>query len=207
MLFTDRTRAGVLLAEKLSSYRGTGAVVFGLARGGVVVARAGAQILDLPLDVLVVKKISAPRDPELAIGALAPDRVSYINWRLALRLGADEDFIKSQIRQLGDQIRQKTIRYRKGRKPYMLEDKTIVLVDDGVATGATLEAAIGWFRKKRAKRIVVAVPVAPPDIFPKITPEVDELVVLETPSDFSAVGQFYDKFPQVEDNEVVQLLR
>lgn len=206
MIFKDRNRAGVLLAEKLSSYRGKDALVMGLARGGMNVARTLADDLNLPLDVLVVKKIGAPGQEELAIGALAPDGVSHVDWRFAQMLGVDEEYIKSQIPSTNDQIKQKTLLYRKGRKPYKFREKTVILVDDGAATGATIEAAIKWLRKKHAKRIVVALPIAPKEVIPKIAPQADELVILDSPEEFSAVGQFYEQFEQVTDEEVVALL-
>lgn len=206
MVFTDRTQAGNLLAEKLSSYRGTRGIILGLARGGVKTARAVANILKLPLDVLVVKKIGVPGQEELAIGALAPDGVSFIDWRFTQRLGVDDDFVTSQITNLNDQIRQKTLVYRKGKKPYKFLEKVVILVDDGAATGATIEAAIKWLKKKHAKKIVIALPVAPKEFLSKIAPEVDELVILETPSEFQAVGQFYRDFKQIGDKEVVALL-
>ncbi len=206
-MFTTRAQAGRLLSEKLASHRGSDALIVGLPRGGVVVASSLAQELVLPLDALVVKKIPSPFQPEFGIGALAPDNVFYIDWKLVHRVGADEDYIKSQIRQLADQLKQKILLYRKGRKPLIVREKTVVVVDDGAATGATLEAAIKWLRKKKARRIVVGLPVAPPEVVAKIKPEVDELVVLETPGDFNAVGQFYKNFPQVEDSEVVKLLQ
>lgn len=195
MIFKDRHQAGVLLAEKLSSYRGTASSILGLARGGVAVAKTLADDLNLPLDVLVVKKIGAPGQEELALGALAPDGVSY------------GDFDKSHIRRLAGQIKQKTLLYRKGRKPYAFREKTVILVDDGAATGATIEAAIRWVFKKHAKKIVVALPVAPKELIPKIIPEVDSFVVLETPEEFTAVGQFYKDFGQISDEEVVELLK
>ncbi len=195
MVFNDRSQAGVLLSQKLSSYRGTVAIVLGLARGGMVVAKALAGELNLPLDVLVVKKIGAPGQEELAIGALASDGVSY------------GDFDKSQTRQLAGQIKQKTLLYRKGKKPYRFRDKTVILVDDGAATGATIQAAIRWVRKKHAKKIVVALPVLPKELLHKIIPEVDSVVALETPEEFSAVGEFYKDFRQITDEEVVELLK
>lgn len=207
MLLKDRHQAGVRLAEKLSSYRGKGAIVVGLARGGVKVAKMLADTLQLPLDVLVVKKIGAPGQEELAIGALAPDGVSYIDWRFAQRLGVDNDFVKSQITNLKHQIDQKTHLYRKGRQAYRFREKTVILVDDGAATGATMEVAILWLRKKHTKRIVVALPIVPKELMGKIVPEVDELIVLETPDEFSAVGQFYKDFQQVGDAEVIRLLQ
>ena len=206
MSFTDRQQAGERLAEKLTAYRGCDAVLLGLARGGVVVASTLASRFRESTDVCVVKKIGSPVDAELAIGAVAPDGVSYVDWRLGHRTGADEHFIRTQITELNDQIRQKTLLYRKGKRPYQLRDKTVIVVDDGAATGATLEAAIKWLRVKKVKKIVVALPVAPPDVVARIKPEVSELVVLETPNDFQSVGQYYQKFPQVEDGEVVRLL-
>lgn len=206
MMFKDRHQAGTLLAQKLLSYRGKTVCVVGLARGGVAVARSLAGDLNLPLDVLVVKKIGAPGQEELALGALAPDGVSYIDWRLTQRLGVDEEFVKQTISVQQSAISEKTRVYRKGRKPYAFREKTVIIVDDGAATGATIEVAIQWVRKKHAKRIVVAIPVAPQALIPKIRPEVDEVVVLDTPNEFSAVGQFYKDFRQISDEEVVELL-
>lgn len=206
-MFTDRTQAGNLLAEKLSSHRGKNVMVVGLARGGVVTASAVAHSLHLPLDVLVVKKIGAPGEPELAIGAIAADAVSFIDWRFALRLAVDEEYIKEAISRESQVIRRKTLLYRKGKKPYKFAEKTVILVDDGAATGATIEVAIKWLRRKHTKKVIIALPVAPKELLSKIAPEVDELVILETPDTFGAVGQFYEHFPQVDDEEVIQLLR
>ena len=205
-MFNDRRQAGTLLAQRLLSYRGKAVCIVGLARGGVAVAKTIADDLNSPLDVLVVKKIGAPGQLELALGALAPDGVSYIDWRFAQRLGMDEKHIKEAISRQSSAIREKTLLYRKKRKPYRFREKTVILVDDGAATGATIEAAIRWVRKKYAKKIVVALPVAPKELLPKIAPEVDELIVLETPAEFGAVGQFYKDFTQVSDEHVIELL-
>lgn len=206
-MFADRTEAGSLLAQKLLSFRGKGAIIVGLARGGVVTARAIADNLNLPLDVLVVKKIGAPGESELAIGALAPDNVFFVNWRFAGMLGVEEEYVKEAISDNGEVIRKKTVLYRKKKKPYRFKEKTVILVDDGAATGSTIEVAVKWLRKKHAKKIIVAVPVAPQELVPKIAPEVDELVTLEAPQEFASVGQFYRAFPQVSDEKVVELLR
>lgn len=205
-MIQNRTQAGEALVGKLQANASKSAVVIGLARGGVPVARAIALAIHIPVDVLVVKKIGSPSDAELGIGAVAPDGVTFIDWRTAHRVGADEEYIKSQITKLNDQIRQKTAFYRKGKKSYQLRDKTVILVDDGAATGATLEAAIKWLRAKKARKIIVALPVAPADVVSKIKPEVDQLVVLETPKTFGSVGEFYSDFTQVEDGDVVKLL-
>jgi len=207
VIFTDRIQAGTLLAEKLSSYRASGAIVVGLARGGMVAGAAVARALTLPLEVLVVKKIGSPFESELAIGAVAPDGISVIDWRMGHRAGADEEYIKTQTAQLSGQIKQKVLLYRKDRKFLSLKDKTVILVDDGAATGITMEVAIKWVRTKGAKKIVVALPVAPPDTVAKIKPEVAEVVALDTPENLGSVGQFYQEFGQVEDAEVVELLK
>jgi predicted phosphoribosyltransferase len=173
----------------------------------VVVASVVAKSLNCPFDALVVKKIPSPIEPELGIGALAPDGVSYIDWRLAHSVGADEDYINDQIRELQEVIREKLILYRRGKKPLNVKGKVVILVDDGVATGATLEAAVKWLRKKKAGKIVAAVPVAPSEILGKMRPEVHDLVVMEEAAALHAVGQFYASFPQVEDEDVVALLK
>ncbi len=206
MVFSDRTHAGHLLALKLSSYKKEYPLVIGLARGGSVVAKAIAEDLSLPCDVLVVKKIPSPFNPELGIGALAPDSVSYVDRKFAQRLGVDGEYVTSQIRQLTDHIRQKAHGYRKGKKPFRLFEKTVILTDDGAATGATIRAAILWLRKKHAKKIILALPVAPLDCIERMRHMVHEVIVLETPHDFSAVGQFYKDFHEVSDEEVVELV-
>lgn len=207
MIFADRIEAGEKLCQKLSSFSGSNALILGLPRGGMVVASVISHTLGLPLDVLVVKKIPSLGNPELALGALAPDNVSTVDWKLSHSVGADEHYIRTQISELNDQIKQKTLLYRKGRPPLAVKDKIIIIVDDGAATGATVEASIKWLRKKNAKKIVVALPTAPPEVIGKIRPEVSECIVLDTPRDFSAVGQFYKNFSQVEDSDVVKLLQ
>ncbi len=206
-MFADRTEAGEKLSERLAAYQGKNAVVIGLARGGVVVAKAVAQKLSLPYDVAVVKKVSPSFDSELAIGAVAPDSVSFIDYRFAQRLGVDERYLQEEIEKKSALIKQKMQAYRKGRPTFFVAGKIAIVVDDGAATGATIEAAIKWLRKKNVKRFVVALPVAPPDVVSKVNPEVDELIVLDTPSEFSSVGQWYKEFKQVEDEEVIQLLQ
>lgn len=206
MIFRDRQQAGSLLATKLTPWRGKNALVLGLARGGVVVAREVARVLSLPLDVLVVKKIPSPYNPELALGALAPDKTMIVDWRLAHRLGADENYVNSRLKYLEEELRGRINLYRKGKKPLIVRDREVILVDDGVATGASIAAAVKWLRKKGARKIILAVPVIPPSAAARIKPEVKELIALEMPTDLAAVGQYYRDFPQVEDKEVLKLL-
>jgi putative phosphoribosyl transferase len=206
-MFTDRRDAGQKLSVKLGSYKHPQTIVVGLARGGLVVASEIATALSLPFDILVVKKIGAPGNSEFAIGALAPDNVFSVHWKIAQRLGVDEQYIKSQVSELNNQIKDKTVLYRKGMKPLVVKDKTVILVDDGIATGATFEAAIAWCRAKKARAVVAAIPVMPMDAVDQIKPEVTELVALETPQEFGAVGEFYARFEQVTDGEIIEILK
>ncbi len=205
-MFVNRIEAGKRLGERLINYQGMQGLVIGLSRGGVVVAKEVAKKLSLPCDVLVVKKLSGSGDPELAIGAVAPDGVSMIDAELAHIVGLAKQHLQKVIKEKSALVKQKTQLYRKGRVPLVVKDKTIIIVDDGAATGATMEVAVKWLKRKHAHRIIAALPVAPSDIIRKLQPEVDELIVLETPDEFGSVGQFYQHFNQVEDEEVIQLL-
>ncbi|MBI2405167.1 phosphoribosyltransferase [Candidatus Gottesmanbacteria bacterium] len=206
-MFADRVTAAMQLVQRLRSYQDCRDVeVVGLARGGVVIAKAVADHLHLPRDVVVIKKISPPFNPELAIGAVAPDGVRFIDRPFAQSLNIDKSYLQEETNRKSQLVKQKMQLYRKGKPPFSAGDKTIIIVDDGAATGATIQAAILWLKKKRAKHIVVALPVAPAEVVEKIKPNVDELIILDTPSAFGAVGEFYEHFDQVEDNEVVQLL-
>lgn len=207
MIFDNRQHAGRLLGDVCAAYNGKDVLVLGLARGGVVVAHKLATQLHVPFDVLVIRKIPSPMEQELAIGAVAPDGVSFINRKLAQRVGVDEKYIKKAVSRQSSAIREKTRLYRIGRKPYNFQDKTVIIVDDGAATGATMEAAIKWCKTKHARRCVVAVAVAPKEFVERIKHTIDDLVVLESPTDFSAVGQWYKDFGQVEDGDVIKLLR
>lgn len=205
-MFASRIDAGKQLVARVQPFVVPQTLVLGIPRGGVVVASEIARGLKLPLDVLTVKKLSAPYMPELAIGALAPDHVSYIENRSALNTGADEAYINEEIDRVGKVLKHQEALFRKGKKPLLVKDRTIIIVDDGAATGATIEAAVKWLRKKDAYRIIAALPVVSAFIVKRIKPEVDELIVLEEPADLEAVGQFYSDFEQVEDAEVIQLL-
>lgn len=199
-------QAGGLLAKKLREFAGKSAVVIGLARGGVPVAAAIASALQIPVDVMVVKKIGSPMNPEFGLGAVAPDGVTFIDWRTAHRVGVDEHYMNKAVSDQQSAVSEKTRQYRKGKKPYQLKDKTVIVADDGAATGASLEAAIKWLWVKKARKIIVALPVAPLDVVSKIKPEVDHLIALETPKEFGSVGQWYEDFEQVEDGEVIKML-
>ena len=205
--FRDRKEAGALLAQRLDRYAGAaGTIVLGLPRGGVVTAFEVALALALPLDVLVVRKLGTPGHEELAMGAIVRGGVRVLNEEVirALRIPL------AQIETVAEREEREAARreklFRGGRPPLDVHGRTVIVVDDGLATGSTMFAAVRALRALEAKRIVVAVPVAPPETCERLRKEVDELVCLSTPSDFYAVGQWYDAFGQVEDGRVVDLL-
>lgn len=206
IMFRNRKEAGRLLAERLKQWKDKNLVVLAIPRGGMVVGAEIAKALSCPLDIVVTKKIGAPGNPELAIGAVGPEGVRVVDERLARRTGADGEFIERGIKKLGSEVIEKEKRLRGGRKPLEIGGKVVILTDDGVATGATIEAAIKTVELKGPKEIVVAIPVAPPEVVKKLKPMVSQLVVLKTPALFWAVGQFYQEFSPVEDEKVKEIL-
>ncbi len=211
-MFTNREHAGRLLGLRLAHFEqhcGLDVIVLGLARGGVVVAAQIAEALAAPLDVLVVRKLGAPARPELAIGAVTdgehPQRV--LNERVIATLGVQQEFLQQEIERQLQEVRRRQALYRGGRPALRPADRVVIIVDDGIATGATVRAGIQSLRRASAGRIVLAVPVAPPETARALGAEVDELACLETPDVFPAVGSFYDDFRQTTDEEVIALLR
>jgi predicted phosphoribosyltransferase len=205
--FHDRQEAGRLLAARLASYRGSPhTIVLGLPRGGVPPALEVARALELPLDVIISRKLGAPGNPEFAIGAVAEGGEPYLNLDGVQSTAAPPSYIS----RVTDEQRQEISRRQKlfrGGVPLRLPPRAIViLVDDGIATGSTVFAAIQALRRMGARRVVLAVPVAPPDTVERLRPLVDDLIVLLTPALFWAVGAFYEQFAQVSDEDVCRLL-
>lgn len=206
MIFKDRKEAGSLLAEELHRYRDESPIIFAIPRGGVIVASEIARELGCSLTLVIPRKIGAPFNPELAIGAVAPDGQAILNQELVESLGATESYLKKESEK---QVRESERR----RKVYGIEEiedlqgKTAIIVDDGIATGYTALAAARYVKAKGPKRVILAVPVAPPETLEWLKREVDEVVVLDTPIWFSAVGQFYENFEQVSDSEVLNALK
>lgn len=203
-MFESRDQAGEKLAKKLKSFTGKKAIVLAIPRGGVVVGAAVAKAFKVPLNALITRKIGAPGNPELAIGAVGPDKVRVVNWELVSQLQVENDYLTAATEEKCQEIKKRQAEY--GQKKLEVKGKTVILVDDGIATGATTEAAILWLKTKKAGKIILAVPVAPPEVTKKLKVLVDKVVVLETPRFFGAVGQFYQDFPQVSDEEVKKLL-
>lgn len=205
MIFADRVEAGERLAVALARYKGADAVVLAIPRGGVIVGEAVARALGLPLDVVVPRKIGAPGNPELGLGAIAPGVRVLDEW-LIERLGVTEEYLEREIEAEEREIERRERVYRAGRPPVDVAGKVAIVVDDGVATGGTAIAALRWARAQGAARVVLAVPVAPPGSVVKLAREADEVVVLETPEPFFAVGEWYRRFDQTTDEEVIAAL-
>ncbi len=206
--FADRFEAGRMLASKLASYSGRpDALVLGLPRGGVPVAAAVAGALKLPLDVFVVTKLGTPWQKELAMGAVAEGGVRVLDLSLIRLLAISQRAIREITADARKELNSRTRRYRRGRHRLDLKGKTVIVVDDGIATGCSILAAISAIRRMRASRIVVAVPVSPTFGCSAIRMEADEFVNVEEPEMFLAVGQWYQDFRQVSDEDVQKLLQ
>ena len=206
-IFRDRRDAGRALAEVLADEASKHPVVLGLARGGLPVAAEVAAALGAPLDVFVVRKLGVPWQPELAMGAIASGGVLVRNEEvLAGFAGADEALETVRARETAE-LEARERRYRGGRAPLAVAGRHVIVVDDGLATGSSMLAAVRALRQAGAASVVVAVPVGPPDTCRRIAAACDRLVCLEQPAWFAAVGQWYEDFAQTEDEEVAALLR
>lgn len=207
MLFNDRSDAGVQLAAELQKYKERkDVIVLGLTRGGVVTASEVATLLHVPLNVVVVRKIGAPGNPELALGAVSEHGEGVFNEHLIGLLGVSPEYLASEAERQKTIVKQRLSLYRSNMKAPDIKAKTVILVDDGIATGASMKAAIKSVRTARPKKIVLALPVASPDSLKKIEKEVDEVICLASPSYFEAVGSFYRLFDQTSDEEIIRLL-
>ena len=205
MIFRDRVEAGKRLAGALKGF-GKDAVVLGIPRGGVVVANEVAKALGARLDIVVTRKIEAPGEPEFALGAVTQEGDVIMDRQAAESLGASKEYIDDQIRKKREEVNDRMQRLR-GDAPYpSLQGKVVLIVDDGIATGSSVGAAVMSVKKRRPREIVVAVPVAPRDAIETLTEEGTKVVCLETPGPFLAIGEFYRDFGQVEDLEVKRIL-
>jgi putative phosphoribosyl transferase len=205
--FSNRTEAGRLLAEKLVNYAGrTDVIVLGLPRGGAPVAYEVAKRLGVPLDVFVVRKLGVPGFEELAVGAIASGGVRVLNEDVMRALPNADETIESVTAKETAELERREQSYRDGRPAPELRDRIVILVDDGLATGATMRAAVKALRQNGAAKIVVAVPVGPPDTCRELEEQADETICLWTPEFFQAVGQYYEDFSQTSDEDVRELL-
>jgi len=204
-MFQDRLDAARQLAAVLAPYRGRNPLVLAIPRGAVPMARAIARALDGEFDVVLVRKLRAPYSPEVAIGAVDESGWTYVAPHAA-SLGADPDYIAAEKQLQLATLAARRARYTPVRAPIAPAGRTVIVVDDGLATGATMIAALHGLRHSKPARLVCALPVAAPDALERVRPLADEVVCLLAPEDFQAVGQFYRVFDQVEDEEVIALL-
>lgn len=205
VLFQDRKQAGIKLAERLKKYKSAeNLVIVALPRGGVPVAYEVAKSLHTPLDVFITRKLRFPDNPELALGALAENGEVFLNEDLMNY--CSEEYLEKEIAYQKEDIRRRQNLYRGGMELSSLAGKTVILIDDGVATGATMIATLRALKASQVKELIVAVPVAPRDIIEKLSDLADKLVILYTPSPFIAVGAHYTDFGQVSDDEVKEYL-
>ncbi|MFQ6015368.1 MAG: phosphoribosyltransferase [Anaerolineae bacterium] len=208
MRFYDRHEAGELLAEELTFLKGEpDVIVLAIPRGGVVVGYKIARALKVPLDVYITRKIRAPYNPELALGAVASDGGVVLDYQLAERLGVPDEYIETETAHQQEEIRRRMEAYRGDQPPLEIEGKTVILTDDGVATGSTVLASIQAIRKQNPAQLILAMPVGPQETMSRLEQYVDHLVCLSTPQIFWAVGAFYAIFDQTPDEEVVKLLQ
>jgi len=205
VIFVDRQEAGRRMAEALADLKGEEVVVLGIPRGGVVVAAEVARAYGWPLDTVIPRKIRAPGNPELGLGAIAPG-VRVLDQRMLDVLGVSEQYLEREIAEEEREIERRSEAYRRGRPAADVKDKVVAVVDDGIATGGTATAAVRWAKGQGARKVILAVPVAPAEGVRNLSREADEVVCLETPEPFYAVGQWYQEFPQTSDEEVVQIL-
>jgi putative phosphoribosyl transferase len=205
--FPNRSDAGRFLATKLSRYSGRDdVIVLGLPRGGVPVAYEVARALRVPLDVFIVRKLGVPGFEELAVGAIASGGVRVLNEEVVRALPNAEEIIEAVTKRETAELERREQEYRDGRPSPEIHDKTVILIDDGLATGATMRAAVAALRQRGAAKIIVAVPVGPPDTCREFEDIADEVVCASAPEFFQAVGQYYEDFSQTSDEEVRDLL-
>ncbi len=205
--FADRSDAGKQLAQRLESFKGQrDIIVLGLPRGGMPVASEIARALEVPLDVLIVRKLGVPGQEELAMGAIASGGALVLNNDIVKTLALDEEAIEREVVREQTELERRDMRYR-GAKPFpSLAGKTVIVVDDGIATGATMRAAVKALRQHRPARLIIAAPTSARDTYYTLCHEADEVVCLATPEPYIAVGLWYEHFPQTSDEEVKELL-
>ncbi|MDY6764547.1 MAG: phosphoribosyltransferase [Halobacteria archaeon] len=205
-MFKDRRDAGRQLAEELSKEGVQGDIVLAIPRGGLPLGRKVADRLGIPLDIIVARKIGAPHNPELAIGAVGSDGTVWLNEDMIESMETDDEYIERNKKLEEENAREKAKRYR-GDKPVPdLKEKDVIIVDDGVATGATATACIRLAREAGASKVILAVAVGSPETVESLEEEADDVICVETPSYFRAVGQFYESFGQVSDEEAMEYL-
>ena len=205
--FRDREEAGKLLARELASFRGQNVVVLGIPRGGIVVAHELARALEADLDVILSRKLRTPGHEELAMGSVAEDGTLFLNEPIIQELGIEKSYIEREKAHQLTEITRRTKLIRRIRPKVNLKGRIAIVTDDGVATGATTQAALWAVRLEHPERLIAALPVGPESIMRRLAKDVDEMICLRTPPLFAAVGQFYRHFYPVEDEEMLKILQ
>lgn len=205
--FSDRKDAGKQLASALTDFSFKEGMVLAIPRGGVVVGYEIASALNFKLDVIVPRKIGTPDNPELAIGAVTEDGTMILDDSLIMYLGVSNDYIYQESERQKQEIRRRQNFYRQGVSEPEIKDKNVIVVDDGIATGYTMKAALASVRNRGAATLTVAIPVGPPSTIKELKHQADNIVCLYTPEYFQAIGQFYSDFSQTTDKEVIELLK
>lgn len=207
MFYKDRQDAGIQLAEELLKYKEENPIILALPRGGVVLGFEIAKKLKAKLDIVVTRKIGAPFNPEFGVGAIAPNGIRILDANAIRILGNSDYQIEQTIERETIEMNRRIQLYRKDLAHIDIENKTVIIVDDGIATGVTTEAAVKSVKTMNPKKVILAVPVCSPSAVSKFQKEVDEFLCLHMPPDFYAVGAYYDDFDQVSDEEVIDLLQ
>lgn len=206
-LFRDRQEAGRLLAQQLVEMHGKKAIVLGIPRGGIIVARELARALDAELDIVLSHKLRTPGRQELALGSIAEDGKLFLNQALVQELGVGQSYIQREGAQQFAEIKRRSELIRRIRPKVPLKGKLVIVTDDGVATGATTQAALWAVRQEKPSRLIAAIPVGAEETIMRLAEDADEMVCLRVPPYFAAVGQFYVRFDQVEDKEMLEILK
>ncbi|MFB3918983.1 MAG: phosphoribosyltransferase [Candidatus Velamenicoccus archaeovorus] len=206
-IFQDRREAGRFLSEALKKFQGRDALVLGIPRGGLVVAAEIARAIGADMDAALTRKIGAPLQPELAIGALSESGQIYLNSALAAQVGADEEYIEQEKARQAGVIKERAQQYRKVRPKASVTDRLVIVTDDGAATGATMLATLWSLRQEKPQRLIAALPVVSGDAVEILAGAADELVVLQVPMYLAGISQFYGDFSQTSDDEVVGILK
>jgi len=205
--FSDRVDAGKRLASALADFSGKNAIVLAIPRGGVVVGYEISKALNLPLDVIIPHKIGAPDNPELAIGAMTEDGTIILDKTLVTYIGVPKSYIEEESERQKREIERRLKMYRQSETYPNLKGRDVIIVDDGIATGSTMKAALASVKNRGAKTVTVAVPVGPPSTIKELKRQADRVISLFTPEYFQAIGQFYTDFNQTTDEQVIQLLK
>ncbi len=204
--FSGRKEAGLLLAQQLKNYHGQKTVVLGVPRGGVIIAQQIAGELEADLDIVLSHKLGSPGNPELAIGAVCEDGKLFIDERTSSYVGVDRDYVRQEKARQLLEIARRVKLYRRALTKIALEARIVIITDDGVATGATMQAALWAVRQEKPQKIIAALPVGPQDSLQNLAEDADETICLQAPPYFAALSQFYLHFAQVEDEELLQVL-